>query len=156
MVVQYTNTILYLMPFVGAWGLPPPVERCIPALVVYLYPAMFGIAQGAPTRGCMPALVTFLYPGMFAVVEATPTPFPVSNLYGELDSKRGRPKGSTYKVTGRKPGPNARTVAVKKATSASRKLTSMFERSPAEAGSSSSSALPPSTNGPFPRLRGST
>ena len=60
MVVHYTNAILYLMPFIGAWGLPPPVERCIPALVVYLYPAMFGIAQGAPTPGCMPALVTLL------------------------------------------------------------------------------------------------
>ena len=46
MVVHYTNAILYLMPFIGAWDLPPPVERCIPALVVYLYPAMFGIAQG--------------------------------------------------------------------------------------------------------------
>ena len=61
MVVHYTNAIiLYLMPFIGAWGLPPPVERCLPALVVYLYPAMFGIAQGAPTPGCMSALVTFL------------------------------------------------------------------------------------------------
>ena len=52
MVVHYTNAILYLMPFIG----PLPVERCIPALVVYLYPAMFSIAQGAPTPGCMPAL----------------------------------------------------------------------------------------------------
>ena len=101
MVVHYTNPILYLMPFIGSWGLPPPVERCIPALVVYLYPAMFGIAQGAATPGCMPALVTFLYPGMFAVVEATPTPVPVSNPYGELGSKRGRPKGSTNKATTR-------------------------------------------------------
>ena len=113
MVVHYTNAILYLMPFIGAWGLPPPVERCIPALVVYLYPAMFGIAHGAPTPGCMPALGTFLYPGMFAVVEATPTPVPVSNPYGELGSKRGRPKGSTNNATARKPGPNARTLAAK-------------------------------------------
>ena len=112
--------------------------------------------QGAPSPGCMPALVTFLYPGMLAVVEATPTPVPVSNPYGELGSKRGRPKGSTNKATARKPGPNARTLATIKATSASRKITSMFERSSAEAGSSSSSALPPSTNGPVPRLRGST
>ena len=59
MVVHYTSAMLYLMPFIGAWGLPPPVERCIPALVVYLYPAMFGIAQGGPTPGCMPAPVTF-------------------------------------------------------------------------------------------------
>ena len=116
MVVHYANAILYLMPFIGAWGLPPPVERCIPALVVYLYPAMFGIAQGAPTPGCMPALVTFLYLGMFAVVEATPTPVPVSNPYGELGSKRGRPKGSTNRATARKPGPNARTLAAKKST----------------------------------------
>ena len=156
MVVHYTNATLYPMPFIGAWGLPPPVKRCIPALVVYLYPAMFGIAQRAPIPGCMPALVTFLYPDMFAVVEATPTPVPVSNSYGELGSKRGRPEGSTNKATVRKPGPNARTLAAKKAASASRKITSMFERSPAEAGSSSSSALPPSTNGPVPRLRGST
>ena len=156
MVVHYTNAILYLMPFIGAWGLPPPVERCIPALVVYLYPAMFGIAQGAPTPSCIPAMVTFLYPGMFAVVEASPTLVPVSNPYDELGSKRGRPKGSTNKATGRKPGPNARTLATKNATSTSRKITRMFERSPAEAGSSSSSALPPSTNGPVPRLRGST
>ena len=100
MVVHYTNAIMYIMPFIGAWGLPPPVKRCIPALVMYPYRAMFGIAQGAPTPGCMPALVTFLYPGMFAaVVEATPTPVPVSNPYGELGSKRGRPKGSTYKAT---------------------------------------------------------
>ena len=117
---------------------------------------MFSIAQGAPTPGCMPVLVTFLYPGMFAVVEATPTHVPVSNPYGELGSKRERPKGSTNKATTRKPGPNARTLAAKKATSASRKITSMFGRSPAEASSSSSSALPPSTNGPVPRLRGST
>ena len=126
MMVQYANAILHLMPFIGAWGLPPPVERCIPALVVYLYPVnMFGIAQGQPTPGCMPALVTFLYPGMFAVVEATPTPVPVSNPYDELGSKRGRPKGSTNKATARKPGPNARTLATKKATCASRKITSM-------------------------------
>ena len=46
MVVHYTNAILFHMPFIGAWGLPPPVKRCIPALVMYLYPAMFGIAQG--------------------------------------------------------------------------------------------------------------
>ena len=117
---------------------------------------MFGIAQGAPTPGCMPALVTFQYPGMLAVVEATPTVAPVSNPYGELGSKRGRPERSTNKATALKPGPNARTLAAKKATSASRKITSMFERSSAEAGSSSSSALPPSTNGPVPRLRGST
>ena len=78
------------------------------------------------------------------------------NPYGELGSKRGRPEGSTYKATARKPGPNARTLAAKKVTSASQKITSMFERSPAVAGSSSSSALPLSTNGPVPRLRGST
>ena len=66
------------------------------------------------------------------------------------------PKGSTNKATARKPGPNARTLAAKKATSASRKITSMVERSPAEAGSSSSSALPSSTNGPVPRLQRST
>ena len=54
MVVHYTNAMLYLLPFIVVWGLPPPVERCIPALVVYLYLAMFGIAQGAPTPGCMP------------------------------------------------------------------------------------------------------
>ena len=113
------------MLFIGAWGLPPPVERCIPALVAYLYPAMFGIAQGAPTPGCVPALVTFLYPGMFSVVEATSTPVPASNPYGELDSKRGRPKGSTNKATARKPGPNARTLRAKKATSASRKITNV-------------------------------
>ena len=117
---------------------------------------MFGIVQGAPTPGCKPALVTFLYPGMFAVVEATPTPVPVSNPYGELGSKRGRPERSTNKATARKPGPNARILAAKKATSASRKITSMFERSSAEAGTSSSRALPPCTNGPVPRLRGST
>ena len=156
MMVHYTNAILYHTPFIGAWGPPPPVKRCIPALAVYLYPAMLGIAQEAPTPGCMPALVTFLYPGMFAVVEATPTHVPVSNLYGELGSKRGRPKGSTNKATARKPRPNARTLAAKNATSASRKITSMFERSPAEAGSSSSSALPSSTNGPVPRLQRST
>ena len=101
----------------------------------------------------MPALVTLLYPGMFAVGEATPTPVPVSNPYGELGSKRGRPKGSTNKATARKPGPNARVLASKKAASASRMITSMFERSPAEAGTSSSSALPPNANGPVPRLR---
>ena len=136
--------------------MPPPVERCISALVGYLYPPMFGIAEGAPTPGCMPVLVTFLYPGMFAVVEATPTPVPVSNLYGELGSKRGRPKGGTNKAAGRKPEPNAGTLAAKKATSASRTTTSMFERSPAEVGSSGNSALPPSINRPVPRLRGRT
>ena len=117
---------------------------------------MFGIVQGAPTPGSKPALVTFLYPGMFAVVEATLTPVPVSNPNGELGSKRGRPERSTNKATARKPGPNERTLAAKNATSASRKITSMFERSSAEAGSSSSSALPPRANGPVPRLRGST
>ena len=126
MVVHYTNAIFYIIPFIRAWGLPPPVERCMPALVVYMYPAMFGIAEGAPTPGCMPTLVTLLYPGMFAVVEATPTPVPVSNPYGELGSKRGRPQSSTNKATARKPGPNARILAAKKATSASRTITSML------------------------------
>ena len=136
---------------------PAPAGRALHAGAGCVsYPAMFGIAPGLPTPGWMPALVTLLYPGMFAVVEATSTAVPVSNPYGELGSKRGRPTSSTNKATARKPGPNARILAAKKATSASRKITSMFERSPAEAGTSSSSALPPSTNRPVPRLRGST
>ena len=136
---------------------PAPAGRALHAGAGCVsYPAMFGISPGPPTPGWMPALVTLLYPGMFAVVEATPTPVLVSNPYRKLGSKRGRPKGRTNKATARKPGPNARALAAKKATSASRRITSMFERSPAEAGSSSSSALPPSTNETVPRLRGNT
>ena len=107
------------MLFIGAWGLPPPVERCIPALVAYLYRA-----RGANTR-LRAGAGDVSIPRHFSVVEATSTPVPASNPYGELDSKRGRPKGSTNKATARKPGPNARTLRAKKATSASRKITNL-------------------------------
>ena len=50
-----THTLLWLVPFIGAWGLPPPVvEQCIPALVVYLYPVVFAISQAAPTPAPVP------------------------------------------------------------------------------------------------------
>ena len=84
-------------------------------------------ARGANTRLHAGAGDVSIPRRFAAVVEATPTPVPVSNPYGELGSKRGRPKDSTNKATERKPGPNAWTLAAK-ATSASRKITSMFER----------------------------
>lgn len=130
MVVHYTNTVLVLVPFIGSWGLPPTVERCIPALIMYMYPLMFAIGQAAPAPVPMPnpynsrGGINRARPLQAATPAALPVPLPVPR-----GPTRGRPRGSKNKPGSAKPGRNSRTAAAEEALQNTRKITTMFSTS---------------------------
>lgn len=120
---HYTNTLFWLVPFIGAWRLPPPAEQCIPALVVYLYPAMFAVSQAAPTP--TPVVNPYNSQGGIARTAAhasrrtAPTsgrqqaPAPAPAAAGSTRGGAGRPPGTTNAPGSQKTGPDALTAANK-------------------------------------------